>query len=260
MALKTFIKTLEEVGEAFRSEYKKTDDGYVLDTDDSSFQQKIGEFRNNNITLQKQIDELNKTMTKYKGVDPEKYATAMETLQKLEEKQLLEAGQVDKVIEQRTAAMRSDYEGQITSLNTLVETHKGQAIQYKTRLDDIAISTAIQQAVNEVATPRKGALEDIQLRARTTWKVGDDGNIVPMSDGKVLYGKDGKAPMTPQEWVGNLTTQAAYLFEPNSGGGSQGTGAKPATGANGSKVLPRESFSSNLEAIAKGTATVTINE
>ena len=253
MALKPFIKTLEEVAEPLREQYTQTDDGFILQVDETDYLARINEFRGNNIALQKQLKDATEHAEQFKNIDPAKYDEAVKTLQKLQEKQLLEAGQVDQVLEQRTQTMRADYEGRIKALTSKVEDYQQQATTYKGSLDRIAVESVITKAVTDIAPPIRGALEDIKLRAKDIWKVQPNGGLVPMEGDNILYGKAGTAPMTPEEWVMGLTQTAPYLFEPNQGGGSQGGGGRQQSA---DRVVPRGAFAANLEDIASGKKTV----
>lgn len=250
--LKAFIKDISEVDEKYRDLYTKTDDGYTLQVDEADFKKQLGEFRGNNITLTKQLTTLKEQMKKFEGVDTEKYAEAMETMRKLEEKQLIEAGKIDEVVNSRVDAMRNELGGKITALEERATKAEKAAGDYKSKLDIIAVDDTITKAIGEVAIPRKGAISDIINRARNTWRVDDEGKVIAMQGDQQIYGADGKAPITPQEWATNLYKDASYLFEPNSGGNAQGSGGK-----NGkTTTVSREGFSSNLEGIAKGDVTI----
>jgi hypothetical protein len=257
MPVKTFITNLEEVAEHYRDDYEQTDGGFTLKLDDADYQKKIGEFRGNNIQLSQQLEDAQKKLKNFEGVDPVKYKAQQDVLQKLEEKQLLEAGQVEKVLEQRTQTMKADYEGQVQALKTSIEDLQQKATTYKRNLDTLAVDNAIVKAVTAIAQLKPNALEDVKLRAKTIWKVKDDGNLVPMDGDRVLYGKDGSAPMSPAEWAMNLTTIAPYLFEPNTGGGSQGGGRSQQSG---DKLVSRSAFSANLEDIASGKKKVLLGD
>jgi hypothetical protein len=248
MPLPALIKSLEEVAEPFRSEYTETADGWTLQVENSDFTAKINEFRTNNIALKQQLEDAQKIADKFKGVDLTKYKNALKTQEALEEKQLLDAGEIDKVIEQRTATMRAAYEGQLQAITQDRDQLQGQSTQYKTQLDQIAVSTVIAEALTKVAQPKRGAMEDINLRAKNVWKVTENG-ILPMQGDKVLYSKNGSSPMTPEEWIIDLTQTSSYLFEPNQGGGSMGGGKSQQQAG---KVVSKANFSSNLEDIASG--------
>ena len=74
---------------------------------------------------------------------------------------------------------------------------------------------------------------DILARGRKVWHLDETGNPVPKENDKILYGKDGKAPMTFDEWAIVQMEVASFLFEPSTGGGGGdgrgGAGGKGAT-------------------------------
>jgi hypothetical protein len=127
----------------------------------------------------------------------------------------------------------------------------------KGKLSKLAIDNAITAAVSQVAAPRKGAIQDILSRGRGVFSLDDDGNVVPRDgEGKLLYGTDGKAPLTMDEWAQSQLLEAAYLFEPNSGGG--GFGGDKGGGGDGKVIAvgDQSAVNNSIEAIAKGDVIV----
>ena len=68
MALKVFLKDIEGLSDDLKSEYVKKDDGYHLkidgyDPEEAKKQKaKVDEFRDNNIKLAKQVEDLTKKL------------------------------------------------------------------------------------------------------------------------------------------------------------------------------------------------------
>lgn len=269
MALKVVVNSLEEVPENLRGEYAKDGDVYVLQTDDKDYKNKISEFRNNNIDLvrkvetlaesDKELQELRKKMELYKDIDPEAAKAAMEKMSAIEEKKLIDAGQIDEVVEQRierrVERMRADAEGQIVALQKALDQSSGNESTLRNKLEEVVIDSSLQSAVMNVGTPRKGAIQDIISRGKQIWKLDDNGNPVPMNGKDVMYGKDGKQPISPEEWAQSLLLDAPYLFEGSAGGGAGGN-------LNGGLEQGRisvdntDTINNNLEAIAKGEVLV----
>src|SRR5574337_522222 len=109
MGLKYTIAKLEDGEEAVRPLYVQQGDKFVLDVDGVVAKEKLDEFRNNNIELQKQIE-------KYKDVDPVKYRELMAIQKKITEKELLDKGEVDQLVNLRVAAMRDELEGKLNGI------------------------------------------------------------------------------------------------------------------------------------------------
>jgi hypothetical protein len=254
MALKALIQDIGDIPEALKDFYKKTDDGYLLDVDNADYQQKIGEFRNNNIRFKQERDDLKKKLQNYNGVDPVKYTEMRQQLDELNEKGLLESGKIDELVEKRAQKFRQEYEDQIAKLTESQQSAENQAKTYKTQLDELAIGDMITKAVSNVGRIQKGALIDILARAKSVWKINDNGVPVAMDGETLLYGKDGKAPLTGEEWAQQLREGAPYLFEGNVGGGAPGSGGD--AGADGVKLVPVSQVANHIDDIATGKAKI----
>lgn len=261
--LKTLIskKDYDNLPDAIKEHYKVqsgTDD-YVLDQDDSSYKDKLSEFRNNNIKLAQEQETLRKEMEKFEGVDPAKYSEYQERLQQLEDKKLLEEGDVEKLIESRTDRMRSDYEGRIAKLEENNQALSGEKGLIEGKLATVVIDSEVQQGVSSIGAVRQNAMKDVLARARTVFQLRE-GEVTPIgADGNVLYGADGKNPLTISEWCSGLAEEAPFLFEGSQGSGAAGDGGSGGTGDNKTILAnDSEAISSNLEQIAKGEVKVAV--
>jgi uncharacterized protein YeeX (DUF496 family) len=271
MGLKALVKSLDEVPEELRELYVQIGEDFVLDVEDKDFKSQLQEFRTNNIDLTKQNRELStqaqeaaalrEQVEKYKDIDPERAREAISRLTDLEEKKLIDAGKLDEVVEQRVNQridrMRSEYEGQIQALSQKNDSLSQSADTYKGKLSELVIDHSLQQAISDVATVRQGAMRDVLARGRETWRLDDDGKPVPFgSDDNVLYGTDGKDPMSMEEWAQTLVREAGYLFEPNQGGGAPGNTKQDEAGGMAIDGMDQDSINANLEGIAAGTVQV----
>ncbi len=255
MPLKSFVTKLEEVPDAFRGEYKKTDDGFVLDVDGSDYQQRLGEFRGNNITLMKEREELEKQLALYKDIDPEKYADMVKKQGELDDKNLIDSGKFDELLEKRVSTMRADFDGKSDQLTKNLEKETQQSALYKEKLDKLAINDTISKAVGDIGKLQVGARDDVLARAHKIWTVNEKGIPIAMNGDTVIYGKDGKLPITAEEWAHNLRQENPYLFEGNSGGGAGGSGNN---GAGGHKTITSEEAASGkyIQDVAEGKVVI----
>jgi hypothetical protein len=231
MTVKYRIPKLEDVPEAIRTEYKPDPTGgFVLDVDGAVDKARLDEFRATNIELQRKMDLV-------KDVDPVKYKELQTLQRKLQEKELIDKGEVDKVVELRVQAMKDEH----TTLATTLQTTLAAAnARLETLLvHDVVKTEALKQGI--VAT----AVDDVVLRAMTVYKM-ENGNPVPKgADGKIIYGKDGTTPMPVTEWLIGLKKTAPHLFQ-----GSQGSGARGGTGVGGidlSKASTLEKINAGLQ-------------
>jgi hypothetical protein len=215
MPLKFKYKSKEEVPAEHLSFYIERDGAFILDAEGAVEKTKLDEFRNTNVSLLKQIEELK---TRYDGIDPEQVQALVEEKRRLEEQQQIKAGEVEKVVEGRVKSLKAELDKQIASLT-------GERDALNARLTTIQID----QGVITVATKRglrPTAIPDITSRARNVFKLVNGVPTAFDADGKTTrYGKDGVTPMTLEEWIDSQVSEAPHLFESNAGGGAPSNGS-----------------------------------
>lgn len=215
MALKLFVESLEGLDQHVADLYEKDSNGkFRLDVEGAVPREKLDEFRNSNIDLMKKLDG-------YKGIDATKYQTLLGLEKRLTDKELIEAGKVDEVVQSRIQSMKGEHEGVVTKLSDDLSIANRQ-------LESLLIDSAVRvKALEAGVIPT--AVDDVMLRAKTVFKIVD-GKAVPHSEGKPLYGKDGVNSMSVEEWMGSLAKSATHLFGQTSGGGAQGTRTQSRSG------------------------------
>jgi len=238
MPLKYKCKTKDEIPAEHLPLYAERDGAWVLDVDGAVEKSKLDEFRNTNVSLIKERDDLKK---RYEGIDPDAVKALADEKRQLEEAQQLKAGEVEKVVENRIKGVKADLEMQITNLST-----------ERDALTSRLTSIQIDQGVLTVATKRglrPTAIPDITARARSIFRLVNGVPTAFEPDGKTLrYGKDGLTPMTLEEWVDAQVSEAPHLFESNAGGGaaSNASGGGASARPNGSLRNPFRRDSWNL--------------
>lgn len=187
---------------------------------------KLDEFRETNIKFAQERDQLAAKVSQYEsivGEDPEKFQAELGELRKtktqVEDGKLKGSDAVEKEVLARVDALKKGYEEQLqeagkklAGLTQERDTYKGMYTQ--TRLD-----AAVSQAVlDKDSGLNPQAMPDILARARDLFTVGNDGKVVPVKDGAVVYGPDGATPMTPLEWAKDLREKVPYLALNSTGG------------------------------------------
>lgn len=250
--MKAVIKSLDEVAEPLRAEYKQEGSVFVLklegDTkhpDVVGVEAKLAEFRDNNRTLNTQLTEL---QTKFKDIDPAKYADLQAKVVDLEGK----------------AKKMPEKDGEITALKTQLDTIAAQlaesskltaetrARERRASLENALTKAGMKAGVQEAALP------DYIARGMQTFDVKEDGAFVAKNGTSPLYSKvNVTEPMGVDEWAVELTKTAPHLFKASVGGGSTtvpgNSGVLKTLEATDALVLGQ-----NLEGIAKGTVAVTM--
>ena len=227
MALKRLVDSLESVPEAARGLYTEEErDGkkvYVLGedyiTDGMVDKSKLKEFRDNNINLVKQFEEFRK---KFEGVDPEKYAEAIEKQRKIDEKKMLDAGKVDELVNSRVEEMSRAHKAAMEERDTELSSMRGQ-------LEELRIVSVVTEAAG-AKKALTGAIPDLISRARQVF-VLEDGKAVAKKNGETWYGADGVTPVTISEWMDKQTVDAPHLFQQSSGSGASNQGGGAGSGA-----------------------------
>jgi len=228
MKLKLVVDSLEGMDESIKALYEKGDDGKFHLTvdgleDNTGLKKKAEELLNEKKKLTADYKALEEKLKSFEGLDPEDAKKAAETARKLREKELIDKGDIDELVNQRTAAMKKDHESQFNQVSENLAKVKAENEKLRESLNGIIIDKGIMEAVTAAGVPRKEALQDIIGRARNAWRVDEDGQPKAYGkDGTVRYGKDAKKEMTMAEWAEELVQTAGHLFEENRGGGAKG--------------------------------------
>lgn len=237
------IENIEEVPSELREFYEAVegDDGvhrFQLQKDKLattlSARERLKEFRDNNIALKKKLSEFE---------EKSQELTELEELRKfkqqMEDKKRINDGDINNLIaerlEERTTKLRKEYDAIISERTTEAERFR-QA--YESELMNSAIKSEAARA-GIAAT----AIDDVMLRAKSSFKI-IDGKPIPVDNkGDPLFGKDGV--MTVSEWMKELASTAPHLFKPSSGAGAQGN-----QGIGKSRVRSRSDLKTSKEKAA----------
>jgi len=210
--------------QSIKNFYVQNGDSYVLDAegveDVTGLKKVLEEVKSDR---QKLRAEMQQVKQQYGDVDPEAARQAIAEMQKMHDKKLLDEGKVEELIVQRTERMKLDHENQLKGRDRKLSELEEQNKTLSSKLSEVLIDTAITAAATKGGV-RSTALEDVLLRGRRIWRLDGDTPKPMQSDGTVMIGKDGRSPLTVDEWLGSLTQTAPHLFEE-----SKGSGADPKT-------------------------------
>lgn len=226
--LKYKVNDLNEVAEEHRGLYEEKEVGgkkvFILKVEGAVDRDRLNEFRDNNITLRKRIEELEES---YEGIDlsPEEIKELIAKADQIRSSKAKGNEEVEAEVNARTERLKKEYEAKLNKANEQI----GSLTQ---GLTDLTINQSAVAAATKRGL-RASAIPDLTNRARVIFKLVDGKPVAVESDGKtVRYGKDA-TPLTIDEWVEQLTADAPHLFESNSGSGASGSSSG---GAGSSKV------------------------
>ena len=198
----------------------------------SGLKAKNGELIQANKEIRGKFEQLN---SQFEGFDMEAVKGLLTKAQTDDETRLLAEGKIDEVFTRRTERLQADTAKQMKAKDDEINKH----VEANKKLAGRALSEAILKAATKAgALPE--ALEDIVLRARGTWTVNADGEVVALNGEEVVLGKDGRTPLTPIEWAESLRETAPHLWPKAQGTNAPGSGAPAKGGIDLSKLPPAE--------------------
>jgi len=259
MGLPLRLETLDDLPDGFKDAYVAAKDGNGFELDYAAIKDHPGvaKVRQTADELDRKRKDGEKTLKeltdKFGDLDPEAARAALKAIEDQGDKDLLDEGKVDELVQKRVEKMKAEFENQIAAKDELIATITGNLETRDSELSDIKIYDTIKDAALSKGA-RKDALQDISNRARGVWKLGEDGKPVAMDGDTQIMGAQA-TPLTIDEWVGGLAKDADYLFEPNSGGGAGGGDSGSGSG-DGVQSIGADQAGDFIGDIAEGKKTV----
>ena len=178
MALKAFVKSLDEIQESARAFYVEDGNGgFKLDAEGV---EDVTGLKNSLTAVREELKTLKADYNKYKDLDPEKAREALKKMEELEDQGLLDQGKVDELVARRTERMRMDFDSQVKALKGSADEKENMIKSLSSRLEKHLIEQGLIAAVMDVGVPKKSAIQDIASRGKGTWKLDENGNPVAL--------------------------------------------------------------------------------
>lgn len=175
--------------------------------------------KSKNSELLGKLKESSDSLKRFDGIDPDAVKNILAKFANDEEAGLIAKGDIDTVLKKRTERMQADHEKRLQAEADSRTKAEGKAAKLADRT---------LQAVLRDAAARAGALpealDDVVRRGAGTWVLNDDGDVVAMNGDEVMLGKDGKKPLTTQEWAESIRESAPYFWPATRGSGAPGSG------------------------------------
>lgn len=168
--------------------------------------------------LETQLAELAET---WKGLDPQAVKTIMARLETDEEAKLLAEGKMDEVLSRRTERLKADHGRQVAALEAKLADGEKHLDAARDTVKKLTVDGRLRQAAAELKLV-PSAIDDALYRAMHVFSLDDDGNLRAEENGATVFGKDGKSPITPAEWLGDMREKAPHWFPTSTGAGATG--------------------------------------
>lgn len=196
--------------------------------------------KSKNTELLGDIRKLKDQVKAFEGLDPVAVKALLEKFSNDEEAALIAKGKIDEVLAKRTERLNADWDKKLKAAEAAAQ--KLQEANQK--LVKRATSEAIIKAATKAGALPK-AMDDVILRAQGAgWTINEEGEVIARDGENIIFGKDGKTPLSPDEWAESLRETAPHLWPPAQGSGAQGSH----TPAKGGKIDPSLSPEARLTA------------
>lgn len=222
------FETLDAVPEELHEVAKKNEDGkFTLNLVPKT---KLDEFRDNNVKVSKERDELQVNYTKLAGIvgdNPDEFtenlAKLRETSQLVEDGKLKKSGDIESELATRTENMKASHAAALQDKDAEVQAWKTKAENAEQKFQMTLVDQAIRSAaLREESGVITTALDDIISRGRAVFSVSEDGKVVAKHGDNVIYGEDGTTPLDAAEWLNGLKKNAPHFFKESAGGAAEG--------------------------------------
>jgi hypothetical protein len=245
MALKAVIDKLDDVPEAFRSEYTEKDGKFVLSVEnyvDEGAKKIIDAERAARAKAEKDLKDSRKTWEKL-GKSPEEIEKLVAESKAAEQKRLEEAGEFEKVKTQIIESAEKEKKALRDQLANKDLEVGGLKTSLQKRLVDVEATAAIAGAKGEPALLLPA------IRSRTKVEEIDGEFVVKVLDQKGDPMVDGKGnPLTVGDLVSELKQDKVYgrAFDAS---GNSGSGMRPngGSGSSGSSIAKRSDLKTEAE-------------
>lgn len=251
--LKNTYESIEQVPEGLESYYTEKDGKYVIEgVEGFTEKSRLDEFRENNINLRQTVETKEEEMArisaevdeiraakkaleeKYAGIDLDEWSETQKKLKEAQEKDLIEKGEVDTLIQSRIEEVLSVKQKEIDELRNSNETKvnelQSSLESYDSQLNKLLIDNEITK-VSAAKGVKSSAMEDVIARSRGTFKVEDGKVVAYNAEGRVMYADDAVTPLSIEGWISGLSESAPHLFETSQGSGSDHNGGSDNGGA-----------------------------
>lgn len=231
MALAAVVDTLEAIPELLRPYYAKgeggkfelkiegTLPGFLPVAEGAELKNKVTEFRNTNIALAKENDELKPLKTKFEGIDPDAARAALSQVEEFKKKGAAKPDDIATMV-------KNAVEAAITPLKTELEKTQKQTESERQRADESTMRSLVSEKFLKVGGNPK-AIDFIMGQAKSIFTVKDGAVVAqPNKFSSVNPGN----PIDVDEWLNGAAKEHDFAFKQSTGGG-----APPAGGSGGGR-------------------------
>ena len=185
-----------------------------------------------NTELLNSLKSTKEQLKAWEGLDPAAVRGVLSHFENDQDLKDIAEGKTNEVISRRVEKAEAQYKTQISTLANERDALADNYSKANQKIADLLINgSATALFASKGGDPE--AVEDMQLRAKNTWKIEDGEAVMRDTNGQLVLGKNG--PLSMEEWMDSLVTKAPHLFKASNG--SDGHGNRGNTGNNGHDLL-----------------------
>ncbi len=267
--IKNTYNNIEDIPAGLENHYTETDGAYTFNGVEGLVEKnRLNEFRDNNIQLRKDLEAREDAMAtsaeelrmmqnsmkdlegKFAGVDLEEWNAIKAERKAVAEKELIEAGEVDKLIDSRVndvlAVQHKELENQKLAYEKQILSLQEDLVNYDGQLNTMLVDNELAKVANASGV-RASAVTDLLSRGNGIFRVENGVATAFTAEGRPMYDTDAVTPLTIDRWVEGLTTSAPHLFEASTGAAS----VQPTTTSAPAEVIatPHDSILAGLASL-----------
>ncbi|MFH2076325.1 MAG: hypothetical protein ABIJ57_13430 [Pseudomonadota bacterium] len=217
MSLKKKIAKLEEVAEPLREFYRQEGKDFVLivegGEEDGDSKAQIKEFRDNNLSLRKQTEDLQAQLAAFGEIKPEEVKVFREQQEKIKRKELLDKGDID-------ALLTAEKEKISTAFGKRLDAVQQKNEELEKTLVKLRVTDELSKAA-AVSRVKPEAIGDVVELASREWFLEDGGAVRKKGKEIVLSKTEVGRNQSMEEFFLELAEKKPYYFEASGGGGGQ---------------------------------------
>jgi hypothetical protein len=242
MALRQVFETETDVPMALKEHYTEKDGKWSLQLDPpaedvTGLKNALTQERNLRRDTEKSLSDLK---VRFEGIDPDDYRKLQDRVKGLDDADVYDKQGIEALVVRRTESMKQEHERQLGGLRRENDQLKTTAADLDKRWRSDRIKTALLDAAARAGVA-KGAMPDAVQRGMAVFvDLDDHGNVISKLGEEIRYGKDGISPLSPDEWMAGLKTEAPHLWPASTGSGAPAHHAGGPDGIDWSKLPPAE--------------------
>lgn len=185
-------------------------------------------------------------LSQFEGVDVEKFKTLQKQIETNEEMRLLSEGKTEEVVARRVEAMKRDYDSQIAAREAKMAEYEATLKKKEEKLAELVIDGQLREAYVSLDFD-PDALDFVLMQGRQVFMMDENGRAVPRDEhGNLIFGKDGKTPISAREYLEGLADKKKFLRKPSKGAGASSNN-RSSSGLDPSKMSSTQKIAEGLK-------------